>query len=219
MPKYRKKPVEVEAVKFEFTAQSFYEVCKLVRSPRAIIVDFENGSPTLKITTREGDITARVGDYIIKGVEGEIYACKPRIFEKTYDRVDVSKKARKMAELSEMVTKSGVNFTEKKKPSLTSMYKGIDVDLSGVKGVKLVSETALETAKTKDLSVDKIKPGPIESQEISPANSFEIEREAHKKLIKELIREVLDDEKTSKTLAKTALREMGIEMKRAELRS
>ncbi|MCY8663701.1 hypothetical protein P9D54_13150 [Bacillus haynesii] len=80
-------------------------------------------------------------------------------------------------------------------PSLAITMSGADLS-----GVKLVSEAALETAKTKDLSVDKIKPGPIESQEISPANSFEIEREAHKKLIKELIREVLSEKSVTVSL-------------------
>ncbi|MCY8531029.1 hypothetical protein MOD20_18305 [Bacillus licheniformis] len=141
MPKYTKKPVEVEAVKFEFTAQSFYEVCKLVRSPRAIIVDFENGSPTLKITTREGDITAREGDYIIKGVEGEIYACKPRIFEKTYDRVDLSKKARKMAEQSGMLTKNGVNFKETSKGEEIEKVESFEFNFDGKTKSKIEYKT------------------------------------------------------------------------------
>lgn len=62
--KYRKKPVEVEAVKF-------------VGSKNA-----------LDITTLEGNMTAREGDYIIQGVHGELYPCKPDIFEETYERVD-----------------------------------------------------------------------------------------------------------------------------------
>lgn len=41
----------------------------------------------LKIKTLEGVMTADIGDYIIKGVNGEFYPCKPDIFEKTYEEV------------------------------------------------------------------------------------------------------------------------------------
>ncbi|AKQ71770.1 MULTISPECIES: hypothetical protein [Bacillus] len=300
MPKYIKKPVKVEAVEFEYTAQSFYEVCKLVRSPRTIIIEFENGSPTLKITTQEGEITAREGDYIIKGVEGEIYACKPRIFEKTYDRVDLLKKARKMAELSGMLTKNGFDFKEKSKEEEIEKVESFEfnfdgkakskikfstikdgsryhteraflnfelddnlreelqsiigriaehffendktlpmVEHTGITNAKItnlpslaiamsgadlgdaileIPETAIKTAKTKDLS------GPIESPEISPASSFEIEREAHKKLIKELIREVLSEEPVTVSLdgeevGKACFKEASKVMKRQGMRS
>lgn len=43
---------------------------------------------SLTINTLEGDMQANVGDYIIKGVNGEFYPCKPDIFEKTYDKVE-----------------------------------------------------------------------------------------------------------------------------------
>ena len=42
---------------------------------------------TMTIKTLEGDMTANVGDYIIKGVKGEFYPCKPDIFEQTYEPV------------------------------------------------------------------------------------------------------------------------------------
>lgn len=41
----------------------------------------------LKIHTLEGEMTASVGDYIIKGVNGEFYPCKPDIFHKTYEKI------------------------------------------------------------------------------------------------------------------------------------
>ena len=44
--------------------------------------------PILKIETLEGTMTANVGDYIIKGVHGEFYPCKPDIFKQTYDLLD-----------------------------------------------------------------------------------------------------------------------------------
>lgn len=57
---------------------------------------FVKGEPTLTIQTLEGNMTARLGDYIIKGVNGEFYPCKPDIFEKTYEIVEEQDKYEKM---------------------------------------------------------------------------------------------------------------------------
>ena len=95
--KYRKKPVEIEA--FQYTGHlrdSSGRICV----PELAIEAFENGtlmymsfSPLhppcdLYVRTLEGDMHAKVGDYIIKGVNGELYPCKPDIFEKTYEQLD-----------------------------------------------------------------------------------------------------------------------------------
>ena len=79
--KYRKKPVVVEAM--EFTDETKNQVHSFVRCTTA--VDWEDGKPVLKIQTPEGIMTARLGDYVIKDVNGYFYPCKPDIFEKTYD--------------------------------------------------------------------------------------------------------------------------------------
>ncbi len=42
----------------------------------------------LKIATLEGEMNVSVGDWVIKGIKGEFYPCKPDIFEKTYERVE-----------------------------------------------------------------------------------------------------------------------------------
>lgn len=83
MPKYRKKPVVIEAM--EFTEKSKDQVHTWVTCNTS--ADFENGKPILKIQTLEGIMTASIGDFIIKGVNGEFYPCKPDIFEKTYEPV------------------------------------------------------------------------------------------------------------------------------------
>ena len=49
-------------------------------------INYED-NPYIKIETLEGTMKASVGDYIIKGVNGEFYPCKPDIFEKTYEEV------------------------------------------------------------------------------------------------------------------------------------
>ncbi|MEK4547346.1 hypothetical protein NYE64_13760 [Bacillus sp. FSL L8-0173] len=86
MAKYRKKPVEVEAVKFEDTANSITDISNLAGG-RTIVYSYQSESPTLTIQTLEGDMIAQVGDYIIRGIEGELYLRKPDIFEKTYEEV------------------------------------------------------------------------------------------------------------------------------------
>lgn len=92
MTKYRKKPVVVEA--FKWTGGPDQEedpewiVEALAAEPwKARIIQINN-EILLEISTLEGRMTANVGDYIIKGVKGELYPCKPDIFEATYEKVD-----------------------------------------------------------------------------------------------------------------------------------
>lgn len=93
MPKYRKKPVVVEVI--QWTGRNLEEIRNFVGSD--LIEDYKvllsiNG--TLKkmligiaINTLEGEHIADYGDYIIKGVQGEFYPCKPDIFHETYEEV------------------------------------------------------------------------------------------------------------------------------------
>lgn len=85
--KYRKKPVIIEAIQFEDNSDRIIEIHKFMGGD-TIRVNYEDkDNPYLKIETLEGIMKASVGDYIIKGVNGEFYPCKPDIFEKTYERV------------------------------------------------------------------------------------------------------------------------------------
>ena len=86
--KYRKKPVVIEAVQFDR-----YNFDELVEYTNGNASDFRVArTPKAKayciIKTLEGYVTATEGDYIIKGVDGEFYPCKPDIFEKTYEVVE-----------------------------------------------------------------------------------------------------------------------------------
>ena len=82
MTKFRKKPVVIEAEELKFTTNS-QQKC----------IDFTNGIAIrgldggIIIPTLEGDMVANVGDWIIKGINGEFYPCKPDIFKKTYEVV------------------------------------------------------------------------------------------------------------------------------------
>jgi hypothetical protein len=82
MAKYRKKPVIIEAFRYyiDFIPDWFMDK---VTSNQIIM------HPThCEINTLEGLMRGEKGDYIIKGVQGEIYPCKPDIFEMTYEQVN-----------------------------------------------------------------------------------------------------------------------------------
>lgn len=88
--KYRKKPVVIEAI--QFTGNNHHELSKWSNDSVYVSPGIEptEHNPTgvyLQINTLEGIMTAIVGDYIIKGVRGEFYPCKPDIFEATYEIV------------------------------------------------------------------------------------------------------------------------------------
>ena len=85
--KYKKKPVVIEAVQFFDTVESINELSEFI-DDQNLRVSYENPEhPVVKIETLEGIMTASVGDYILKGIQGEFYPCKPEIFEKTYEQV------------------------------------------------------------------------------------------------------------------------------------
>ena len=81
MEKYSKKPVVIEAV--QWTGENVKEVMDFMNWRNAA----HDTASGLMIHTLEGNHHASLGDWIIKGVNGEFYPCKPDIFEKTYEKV------------------------------------------------------------------------------------------------------------------------------------
>jgi len=81
--KYRKKPVIIEAIQLKAGEQSIAEVRAFTNG-----LAQPAGGGAMKIPTLEGTHRADVGDFIIKGVKGEFYACKPEIFAATYEAVN-----------------------------------------------------------------------------------------------------------------------------------
>lgn len=85
MSTFRKKPVVIEAFQFDSvwsaTSEFIHAVC---REHHMDMID----PPRPHIHTLEGPHYVQVGDWIIKGVAGEFYPCKPDIFEKTYEPAD-----------------------------------------------------------------------------------------------------------------------------------
>lgn len=90
MSKYRKKPVIIDAI--QLTSESLMDCISFIY-PDISVIDHQTlitirKNKFLYIETLEGDMKAQFGDYIIKGVQGEVYPCKPDIFEATYEKVE-----------------------------------------------------------------------------------------------------------------------------------
>lgn len=83
--KYRKKPVVIEAMQFTTNNDDGFcmrEIAAWIAENGGAVL---NNNTNLEIQTLEGVMMASVGDYIIRGVNGEFYPCKPDIFEKSYE--------------------------------------------------------------------------------------------------------------------------------------
>ena len=93
--KFRKKPVVVEAVKW--TGENLFEIIAFISEKPKLDHNVSSDMwdsyrdivkrDGLIIRTLEGQHVASIGDWIIKGVQGEFYPCKPDIFEATYESV------------------------------------------------------------------------------------------------------------------------------------
>ncbi len=84
--KFRKKPVEVEAVQFQGGVSSGNHIIGWMSAGTSYPARWEDGN--LLIKTLEGIMRAFPGDWIIRGVKGEYYPCKPDIFESTYEQIE-----------------------------------------------------------------------------------------------------------------------------------
>ena len=89
--KYKKKPVVIEAV--QWNGRNLEEIKEFVGD--SLIYEISDAawkagkcdpSVYMEIKTLEGNHKCSIGDYIIKGVQGEFYPCKPDIFKKTYEQ-------------------------------------------------------------------------------------------------------------------------------------
>ena len=93
--KYRKKPIVIDAFLWTGGPDQTEDPEWIIDAIKAKAVTFEDATiagpgmweTVMRIDTLEGRMTARSGDYIIRGVKGEIYPCKPDIFDATYEKV------------------------------------------------------------------------------------------------------------------------------------
>ncbi len=81
--KFRKRPVEVTAIRWDGNLSTLIDISAI--AGKRTVARTEEG--TLTIDTLEGVMTGNIGDWIIQGVKGEIYPCKPDIFDATYEQV------------------------------------------------------------------------------------------------------------------------------------
>ena len=92
MPFFRKKPVVIEAMQFLGTWENAKPILNWIEESKPIDRSGprwadRDGGVVLLINTLEGEMSANPGDWIIKGVKGEFYPCKPDIFTATYEEV------------------------------------------------------------------------------------------------------------------------------------
>ena len=86
MPFFRKKPVIIEAI--QFTGDNFFDVAHFIGHGPDVLDNLElQRTDWPVIETPEGNMTASPGDWVIKGVKGEFYPCKPDIFAATYEQL------------------------------------------------------------------------------------------------------------------------------------
>lgn len=92
MPKYRRKPIVIEAV--QWTGENWKEIYEFARDANGLpLVTAPEPNDDICVVTREDGASnkwhvphvASKGDWIVKGVRGEVYPCKPDIFEETYE--------------------------------------------------------------------------------------------------------------------------------------
>lgn len=86
MAKYRKKPVEIDAWQWDGKATAT-DRPEWMRGPEILA---DHSEQILRIATLEGVMTAKAGDWIIRGVKGEMYPCRDDIFRMTYEVVDAA---------------------------------------------------------------------------------------------------------------------------------
>jgi hypothetical protein len=89
--RYIKKPLMVEAFKWTGDREQTEDpvwIIEKIKNGMVYFIGERTDKCKMQIKTLEGTMTASIGDWIIKGINNEIYPCKPDIFEKTYEKVD-----------------------------------------------------------------------------------------------------------------------------------
>ena len=92
MQKFKKKPVVIDAVQWDGTEELADQIASDWVAPNSgITIMTHDGCDSVFIETLEGEMEAKVGDWVIRGVAGELYPCKPEIFAATYELADNTK--------------------------------------------------------------------------------------------------------------------------------
>lgn len=146
MKQYRKKPIVIEAAQYdgdnEFDIKDWAQ--GVITSP----FTYGKNPPNLEIKTLEGVMQANVGDWIIKGVKGEFYPCKPDVFAATYEPVEPTTNCSKL----------GSKFAIKQVGSEGYVIYRENVFIGGItfggndKGVYVVARTRLSASELRGLA-------------------------------------------------------------------
>ena len=134
MAQYRKKPVVIEAIQFNGKNAEEIEQWSNNNVKSGPISEDTLSRDYLEIETLEGTMTAQPKDYVIKGVNGEFYPCKPDIFEKTYDSEVTTFKERlikEQEELNDKITKLYEFGSTEKFKEIDPVHKQLLVIQSG----------------------------------------------------------------------------------------
>lgn len=128
MAKYVKKPVVIEAIKWEgqqeLEALPVWMQDAIKNQTMWFGINSRNDTtPVMLIETLEGIHKAQVGDYIIQGVKGELYPCKPDIFDATYEEVLDSEEAEKVGKLIREGLEQGIKEQSTKKTNTRKKSK------------------------------------------------------------------------------------------------
>jgi hypothetical protein len=138
--KYKKKPIVIEAIQWHGASsfEALYAFADADNNHGVVGHDGDNAS----IRTLEGIMTASVGDYIIKGIKGELYPCKPDIFEMTYDKVeDGDFKSRLKEEYNQVLN----NCNKLSEFIFAGNFKSLDSQQQSLLRIQLVTMRAYET--------------------------------------------------------------------------
>ncbi|MBN0039368.1 hypothetical protein JN535_04160 [Cellulosimicrobium cellulans] len=138
--RYRKKPVEVDALLFDGTnGAEVARWCGGQFYAESKASDPTDVSQVVKIPTLEGTMFARVCDFVIRGVQGEFYPCKPDIFGATYTLVEEAP-----AEYLAGTVRTGTLGTWREEPGDVRTFElHRDVDVSGISGTGVVADGAV----------------------------------------------------------------------------
>ena len=132
MYKYRKKPVEVEAVQFDGKTESIEWISQQLSVDARLL----KSSERLIIETSKGIKKVAIGDYIIKDINGELNTCKPDIFQKTYEKI----------EDDDLLNEKPI-FFEDLKNGYTKAYTKSDIDMLIEDNKRLKEELFMERTK------------------------------------------------------------------------
>ena len=136
MQKFVKKPVVIEAIQYD--GANITEIETFVGGKLPTVMN-SNKDAQLVVSTLEGDMKISKKDYVIKGVNGEFYPCKPDIFEKTYDVVEIVERPQTFGEKAVGITFNPSGADEVYEAKLLAAKQ---IDLLEKAHIKLTNDSA-----------------------------------------------------------------------------